>query len=123
MIYRLQASILYYKNSGLATWCKNQMDVRYTQAIHLKPDTNKEERPLNKIIEETDDIERFQCDLPLLNKQHAQDAFNTLSTESIWLQALGSNEDIESGSFINLHVCGHDETPQVSCKNLEVKRK
>ena len=123
MKYRVQTSVLFPKSSGMATWCKDQMDVRYDQAVHLKEGEKNEEQKKNKVVEIDADNERFICDLPLLDQDHAQDAFNILTDDSVWFYAIGADNEEDVGSYVNLHKCGHDEMPQIPCEDIDNKQK
>lgn len=99
------------------------MDVRYGQAVHINEGLANEEQKRNEVVEVDDDNERFICDLPLQDEAAAQDAYDTLSAESVWYHALEAQGEMDSGSYINLHQCFHEETPNQPCINIETKRK
>lgn len=115
-INRVMARIVYTKVSGLSTWSRDQMSVRYGQATAIKKGLKNEENPKNEVIEdpENSDNEIFVCDLPLSDSTYAEDAYNTLSAASVWTQAL-------EGSYIEHHICHHDETPQQPCETIDKK--
>lgn len=120
MLHRLRARIRYPKTSGLAGWSKAQMGVRHGQAVHIKQGQTNEEPKKNQIVDDGD-YEIFECDLPLLNEAHAQDAFNTLGAESVWVQAVNLDDGEQSSSWIEYHLCRHDETSQQPCSIINRK--
>ena len=104
--------------SGLANWCKAQMDVRYGQAVHIRQGEPSEESPRNEVEDTGDGHEIFFCDLPLMNEAHAVDAFATLSDHNVLGQALpfeddGVEEDVPS--WVERHVCDHAEDVRQGC--------
>ena len=103
--------------SGLAQWCKDQMDVRYQQAVVINEGAANEEAPLNEVRNE-DDEQVFACDLPLADESAAEDAFTTLSDHNVLGQALMLDEyDAYSvKSWIEHHICRHDEMPPQPCQ-------
>jgi len=118
-LYRLRARVRYPKSSGLAIWSRDQMDVRYGQSVFIKEGLNNEEAPQNNVVDDPDDptnYEIFTCDLPLHDQAAADDAFVTLTDPTVFGQAenFGVGEEA-SPSWIENHVCRHDETPQQPC--------
>lgn len=99
--------------SGMATWCRDNLAVRYQQAVHINPGSNAEEAPLNEVVAEGDH-QIFRCDLPLLDAAHAADAYATLSAITSWVVA--EPDDTTGPSYIEQHTCHHDETPRQPCE-------
>lgn len=112
-IHRIRCSMRFTKTSGMAPWVYAQMDVRYGQAVHINEGLAEEEQKRNEVIEDGDH-EFAICDLPLMNEAHAVDAFNTLSDASV----MAHIEDDDQGgpSWIEHHICRHDETPNKPCE-------
>ncbi len=117
---RIRANVRYPKSSGMATWSRDQMSVRYTQAVTIKPGLSNEEQPYNEVVEDDVDHEVFRCDLPLEDSAAAEDAFATLTAASVFgPYAVDFEEDgITSPSWIEHHKCHHDETPQKPCEAI-----
>ena len=103
--------------SGLATWCRDQMAVRYQQAVHINEGAPNEEAPLNEVVDEGDE-QVFACDLPLMDEAHAEDAMNTLSDANVLGQALmlHDDEDGEQPSWAEHHICHHESEPGRPCE-------
>jgi len=76
-VYRVRAYVRL--GGGLATWARDQMAVRYSQAIHLNEGLENEELKKNEVT----DTNLFECDLPLMDEAHAIDAYNTLTSASV----------------------------------------
>lgn len=77
------------------------------QRIYVKPEDG-----WVKIAENPDAIS-VKCGLPLQDKAAAADAFATLSDASVFGQAVNfENGGETSPSWIEHHVCRHDETSQ-----------
>lgn len=53
---RIQASVLFPKSSGMATWCKDQM-------VYINKELANKEQEQNKVVEVNDDNDWFICDL------------------------------------------------------------
>ena len=118
---RIRVNVRYPKSSGMATWSRDQMSVRYDQAVTIKPGLNNEEQPYNEVEEDDADHEIFRCDLPLEDATAAEDAFATLSDASVFGYYA---EDFQDGdmtypSWIEHHKCRHDETPQKPCEAID----
>ncbi len=114
---RIRANVRYPKSSGMAIWSRDQMSVRYTQAVTIKPGLNNEEQPYNEVVEDDADHEIFRCDLPLQDEAAAEDAFATLTAASVFAPyAVDFKDGIPS--WIDHHKCHHDETPQKPCEAI-----
>jgi len=118
---RVRANVRYTKSSGMAAWSRDQMAVRFDQAVYIKPGLNNEEQPRNEIVEDDADHEIFRCDLPLQDAAAAEDAFATLSNVSVFGAYAVDFEDgdMTSPSWIEHHKCHHDETPQKPCEAID----
>ena len=115
MLHRVRAHMRFTAASGLAVWCRDNMDIRYQQAVHIRQGEPAEEPPVNEV---TDDGDRqvFRCDLPLMDEAHAIDAFATLSDANV----LGQSEphptlDGPELSWVDRHQCDHDEDDRAGC--------
>jgi len=110
-IHRVRAHVRL--GGGMAVWARDQMTVRYGQAVHLNEGLANEEVKRNEVI----DGNLFICDLPLMNEAHAIDAYNTLTSAAVlaWVVAPGEEEQW----FIERHVCHHDEQPPLPCVSVE----
>lgn len=117
MLHRIRAHIAYPTGSGLAVWSRDQMQVRYGQAVHINESLANEEPPVN-VVTDDDDVQVFRCDLPLMNEAAAAtDALATLTTAAVWGQALPL-PDVDGGptpSWVEHHLCDHDEPEQTGC--------
>ena len=126
MLNRVQARIRFTKASGLATWCYDQMAVRYGQAVHINEGDPNEELAVNQVTEYGEDHEVYTCDLPLMDAAHADDAYNTLTSDSVFNSTYVSGfDDGEGGttpSHVTRHDCYHDETPTLPCAVVATKR-
>ena len=118
---RIRANVRYPKTSGMATWSRDQMAVRFDQAVYIKPGLNNEEQPRNEVVEDDADHEIFRCDLPLQDAAAAEDAFVTLTAASVFAPYAVDFEDgdMTSPSWIEHHKCHHDETPQKPCEAID----
>ena len=111
MKHRARARLVFSKSSGMAQWCKNQLAVRHGQAVHIN-EGYKNEEPKYNINQEYDaNNNEFKCDLPLLDKSHAEDAYNTLTDATIWAYLV----DGVGVQFVEHHTCDHDETNRSGC--------
>ncbi len=115
---RIRANVRYPKSSGMATWSRDQMSVRFDQAVTIKPGLSNEEQPYNEVAEDDADHEIFRCDLPLQDEAAAEDAFATLTAPSVFDPYVVDFED-GSPSWIEHHKCRHDETPQMPCESID----
>lgn len=113
MLYRVRAQMRFTPASGLATWCRDQMAVRYEQSVHIRQGELDEESPVNEVI----DLEYFICDLPLVDESAAEDAVATLSDPNV----LGQSEPLDDGeaSWVDWHPCTHDEDTRTPCSLTE----
>lgn len=117
MLNRLRARVRYPTSSGLATWSRDQMAVRFDQAVHINPGAANEEAPQNYITDLGDDTELFVCDLPLMDEAAATDALATLTDASVFGQALSIESDEGTQpSWVEHHACDHDESPRTGCQ-------
>lgn len=119
-LHRILAHMRYSTASGLATWCRDNMAVRFAQAVHVNPGLPNEEAPVNEVVDEGA-TQRFRCDLPLMNEAHAADAFNTLSTASVIVQTLplpGSAPGETRPSWVEHHTCDHDAGIHSGCTTV-----
>ena len=126
MLNRVRARIRFTASSGMAGWAKAQMDVRYGQAVHINEGDPNEEPAVNQVTEDGADHEIFTCDLPLMDAAHADDAYNTLTAESVFNSTYVSGfDDGEGGvtpSYVERHDCFHDTTPNMPCAGVAIKR-
>jgi hypothetical protein len=118
MINRIREKARFTKASGMAVWCRDQMGVRYTQAVSINEGLANEEIKRNEVIDDGD-YDIYVCDLPLSDLAYAEDAYNTLSAASVW--AYAQNFDDGSSSWIEHHQCGHNEIPQKPCTVVNKK--
>ena len=115
MLHRVRAHMRFSRNSGLATWCRDNMAVRYQQAVHIRQGEPAEEPPVNEVADDGD-RQVFRCDLPLMDEAHAIDAFNTLSDANV----LGQSEphpdpDGAAPSWVDRHQCDHQDDVRSGC--------
>ena len=117
MLHRLRARQRHTNTSGLASWCRDQMAVRYGQAVHINPDTPNEEAPVNMVADLGDGTTLFACDLPLMDEAAAVDALATLSDLNVLGQSLTIDDDMGEGSpsWVEHHLCDHDEPSRSGC--------
>lgn len=116
MKHRIKVKMIWQVASGMAAWCEAQMDVRYTQSVYIRQGEPNEESPLNEA--NTDgDPHIFICDLILADESAAVDAFETLTDASLipWLY------DTEEVSFVEHHLCDHDEDNRSGCSIIHRK--
>ena len=119
MLHRVRAAVRFTQQSGLATWCRDNMAVRYQMAVHIRPGTQADEEPVNVVVQDGQH-QVFRCDLPLMDSAHAIDALTTLSAPTV----LGVSEPLPSGegarpSWVEYHVCDHDEDDRSGCVVVE----
>jgi len=116
-LHRLRAEIAYPTTSGLTVWSRDQMAVRHSQAVHINPDAGNEEPPANETADQGDGTSIFRCDLPLMDEAAAVDALATLTTASVWGQAvdLPDVDGTPRPSWVEHHLCDHDEPTQTGC--------
>ena len=126
MLNRLRARVRFTKASGMADWAKAQMDVRYGQAVHINQGEPNEELAVNEVTPDDPDHEIFVCDLPLMDEAHADDAYATLTSASVFNSTYVSGfDDGEGGvtpSYVERHDCDHHEPDRQGCKVVAVKR-
>ncbi len=114
MLHRVRARVRYPASSGLAAWSRDQMVVRHGQAVHIRQSEPAEEPPVNEVID-AGDTHVFRCDLPLADEAAAVDAFATLTTGSVWGEALTLDLVDGDPSWIERHECDHDEDVRHGC--------
>ena len=102
------------RNSGLATWARDNMAVRYQQAVHIRPGEAAEEPPVNEV---TDDGDRqvFRCDLPLMDQAHAQDAVETLAAIFPFSEPEDDGEGGTTPAYVEYHQCDHADDNRDGC--------
>ena len=115
MLNRVRAHMRFTRNSGLATWARDNMQVRYEQAVHIRQGEPAEEAPVNEVVDDGD-RQVFRCDLSLMDEAHAIDAFATLTDANV----LGQSEphpddDGPVPSWVDRHQCDHDEDDRAGC--------
>lgn len=104
MLHRFRANLVFNTSSGMATWARDNLAVRYQQATHINEGLRNHEPKRNEI---QDDGARqvWTCDLPLIDRAHAADAYSTIDAIWPWVRA----------GWIEHHACRHDETPSAPC--------
>lgn len=119
MLHRLRAHVAYTTASGLATWSRDQMAVRYEQAVHIREGEPAEEAPVNEITD-VGDLQVFRCDLPLMDEAAAADALATLTSDAVFGQAQPIPGDLsDRPSFVEHHLCDHDEDDRSGCTIID----
>jgi len=113
MLHRVRARMRFTRNSGMATWCRDNMAVRYQQAVHIRQGEAAEEQPINEVVDD-DDRQVFVCDLPLMNQAHAEDAVNTLAAVFPFSEPLPSQDGAEP-SWVEYHQCDHQDDNRDGC--------
>ena len=116
MLHRVRARVRYPASSGLAGWSRDQMAVRYGQAVHIRQGEAAEEEPANRVDDLGDGTELFVCDLPLQDEAHAADAVATLGDHNV----LGQSEphpsfDGPEPSWVEYHECDHADDVRDGC--------
>ena len=109
-INRVRARLRFTNASGLATWAKANMEVRYTQAIHLNEGLANEELKKNDFIADGASHGMYELDIPLMNEAHAIDAYNTLNAIMAWVVP-----ETDGDCFLERHTCYHDEGSPSGC--------
>lgn len=115
LLHRVRAEFRFRRSLGLATWCRDNMAVRFQQAVHIRPGERGDEPPVNEVIADgSRDV--FRCDLPLMDEAHAIDAVNTLAAATV----LGLSEplpvlDASVPSWVERHICDHAEDDRSGC--------
>ena len=114
MLHRVRATVRWPASSGLATWARDQMAVRYEQAVTIRAGEPAEEPRVNEV---RDGGELFVCDLPLADQAAAEDALATLTAPSVWDQAVLLDDGPEgpSPSWAEYHLCDHAEDSRGGC--------
>ena len=102
-------------DSGLAQWARDNMQVRYEQAVHIREGEPSSEEPVNEVSEDGEH-RLFRCDLPLMDELHAIDAFNTLTDANVLGQATAiPDSDGDMPSWVELHECDHADDVRSGC--------
>ena len=116
MLNRVRAHMRFTRNSGLATWCRDNMQVRYDQAVHIRQGEPAEEAPVNEVVQDGSRDE-FRCDLPLMDEAHAIDAVNTLSAATVLGQSEPIPNEIDGSrpSWVERHRCDHQDDVREGC--------
>lgn len=111
MLHRLRARMLFPAGHWGPVWCRDQMAVRYGQAVHIRQGEAAEEAPVNEVVGDL-----FVCDLPLMDEVAAQDALATLSDANVLGQTVPMVDlDTSTPSFVEVHTCDHDENVRSGC--------
>ena len=114
-LHRIRAHMRFTVASGLATWCRDNMQVRFEQAVHVNEGLANEEPKRNEVTDHGSH-EEYHCDLPLMDEAHAIDAFNTLSDANVLGQSLAiPDEDGARPSWVERHTCHHEQVPVQPC--------
>lgn len=111
MVHRLLVKLIFPKSSGMATWCRDQMQVRHNQAVDINANKDNAEPKFNTVNDHDANNQVFRCNLPLLDEAHAIDAYNTLTDASIWAW-LANNVGLH---YVEHHTCDHDEVNRAGC--------
>jgi hypothetical protein len=116
LLHRVRAIIQFQQAQGLATWCRDNMAVRFAQAVHIRPGEMGDEPAVNEVVAAPNSRQVFRCDLPLMDEAHAIDAVATLSDANV----LGQSEptpaaDRTAPSWVERHVCDHAEDDRTGC--------
>ena len=119
-INRVRARLRFTNASGMAAWAKANMEVRYTQAIHLNEGLANEELKKNDFIADGASHGMYELDIPLMNEAHAIDAYNTLNAIMSWVVPENPNSE---ECFLERHTCYHDEGTPSGCVINEIIKK
>ena len=94
------------------------MGVRYQQSVVIRQGDPAEEQPVNEVRDDGEDHELFVCDLILADESAAADAFNTLSDHNVLGQAVAipTEEGGDIPSWVERHLCDHDEDDRSGCQ-------
>lgn len=115
-LHRVRAHLRFTTVSGLATWCRDNMAVRYTAAVSVNAEAANAEIKRNEIVSEGA-TQRFRCDLPLLDSSHAADAYNTLSAIIGQTQAIPASRGTRR-SWLEHHTCDHADSTHSGCARV-----
>ena len=120
MLHRVRARMRFTAQSGLATWARDQMAVRYLQSVTIREGDPAQEAPINEV---TGEGTLFICDLILTDEAAATDAFNTLTAPAVWDQVLQIIDEEGEVTLSNVahHVCDHNEDEREGCEILASK--
>jgi len=110
MLHRFRAAIRFPDGHWGPTWCRDQMTVRYGQAVHIRQGEPAEESPVN-VVEGT----VFRCDLPLTDEAAVVDAMATLGDHNVLGQSVPLDSDDSELSWIEHHLCDHDDDERDGC--------
>lgn len=108
MLFRLRASMRWPVGHWGPVWCRDQMAVRFGQAVHIRHGLAGEEAPVNLV-----DGATFTCDLPLQDEGHALDALATLSASTVLGQTIPLDDGV--GSWVEVHRCDHNDEVRAGC--------
>ena len=119
-LHRVRARMRFRRNQGLATWCRDNMAVRYGQAVHIREGEPAEEPPVNDVVDVGGGRDEFLCDLALADEAAAVDAVATLADPNV----LGLSEPLQASgdtvpSWVDRHQCRHDEHPPQPCVSAD----
>ena len=110
MLHRLRARMLFPAGHWGPVWCRDQMAVRYGQAVHIRQGEPAEEAPVNVV-----DGDLFVCDLPLMDEAAAVDALATLSDANVLGVTVPlEGEDLDP-SWVEHHLCDHADEVRSGC--------
>lgn len=113
MLHRVRARMRFPRSSGMGTWARDNMAVRYQQAVHIREGEAAAEAPVNEVLRDGNrDI--FVCDLPLMDQAHAQDAVETLAAISPFSEPHPELEGPEP-SWVEYHLCDHADDIRDGC--------
>lgn len=109
MLHRLRARMRFPDGHWGPVWCRDQMAVRYGQAVHIRQGEPAEEAPVNVA-----DGPLFVCDLPLADEAAATDALATLSDANVLGVTVVLPEEQEP-SWVEYHRCDHADDVRAGC--------
>jgi hypothetical protein len=114
MLHRFRARMRFSEGHWGPTWCRDQMAVRYGQAVHIRQGEPAEEAPINQIEGDV-----FICDVALMDAAAAQDAVNTLSDHNVLGVTLALDQNLELPSYVEYHLCDHAEDDRSGCSVVD----
>ena len=91
LLNRIQAHVR-FSATGYATWYRDQMANRYTQAVHVNEGLVNEEAKLNEVTVDDEGYEVYRCDLPLMPVPDDLSGVYGLSAHSGDPNTTGENE-------------------------------
>ena len=118
MLHRLRAQMRFPDGHWGPTWCRDQMAVRYGQAVHIRQAEPAEESPVNLV-----EGNLFRCDLPLMDEAAAVDALATLSDANVLGQTvpLLVLDSVLRPSWVEHHRCDHADDVRGGCVVVELR--